>query len=80
MNSLQDQFVSLKQAQARLALENATAKNKALAAAAAAIDQNRKTILAANAQDVEKARAGSMKESLVDRLFLDVGGFKLIDS
>ncbi|MCL1836762.1 MAG: glutamate-5-semialdehyde dehydrogenase [Treponema sp.] len=71
METLQNQFVSLKQAQARLALENAAAKNKALAAAAAAIDRDRKNILAANARDVEKARAGGMKESLVDRLLLN---------
>ena len=71
MNLLQNQFVSLKHAQAQLAMENASAKNKALAAAAAAIDRNRDSILAANAKDVEKARAGGMKESLVDRLFLN---------
>jgi len=71
MDLLHDFFVSLKQAQARLALENAAAKNKALSAAAAAIDRNRATILAANAQDVEKARSGGMKESLIDRLFLN---------
>ena len=71
MSSLQNLFVSLKEAQTRLALENAAAKNRALAAAAAAIDQNRPQILAANARDVEKARSGGMKESLVDRLFLN---------
>ena len=71
MNSLQNQFMSLKQAQARLALENAEAKNRALAAATAAIGRERKAILAANSDDVEKARAGGMKESLVDRLLLN---------
>jgi len=71
MDSLQPLFVSLKQAQVRLALENAAAKNKALEAAAAAIDRDRALILAANARDVEKARDGGMKESLVDRLSLD---------
>jgi len=71
MNSLQSIFVSLKQAQARLALENAAAKNKALTAAAAAIDRDRALVLTANARDVEKARGGGMKESLVDRLALD---------
>jgi glutamate-5-semialdehyde dehydrogenase len=71
MSSLQNVFVSLKKAQAELALENRLDKDKALAAAAAAIDANRKTILAANKQDVEKARAGGMKESLVDRLLLN---------
>jgi len=71
MSSLQPLFAALKYAQARLATENATAKNRALAAAAAAIDRDRATVLAANARDVEKARAGGMKESLVDRLSLN---------
>jgi len=71
MNSLQPLFVSLKQAQVRLALENATAKNKALASVAAALDRDRALILTANARDVEKARDGGMKESLVDRLSLN---------
>jgi glutamate-5-semialdehyde dehydrogenase len=69
--SLQNVFVSLKKAQAELALENRQAKDKALAAAAAAIGADRQTILAANGRDVEKARAGGMKESLVDRLLLN---------
>jgi glutamate-5-semialdehyde dehydrogenase len=71
MNLLQDALVALKQAQARLALENAASKNKALTAAAAAINRDRAIILAANARDEEKARSNSMKESLVDRLLLN---------
>jgi glutamate-5-semialdehyde dehydrogenase len=71
MNSLQDIFVVLKQAQTRLALENAEAKNKALATAAAEINKGRAIILAANAQDIEKARLNGMKESLIDRLLLN---------
>ena len=71
MNSLQDVFILLRQAQKKLACENAEAKNRALTSAASAIDRDRKMILAANAQDVEKARAAGMKESLVDRLLLD---------
>ena len=71
MKPLQEIFVSLKEAQPRLAAENAEAKNRALVQAAEAIDRSRAEILAANALDVEKARAGGMKESLVDRLFLD---------
>jgi len=71
MDLLQNLFISLKQAQIRLALENAAAKNRALSAAAAAIDRNRAIILTANAQDVEKARSGGMKESLIDRLLLN---------
>jgi glutamate-5-semialdehyde dehydrogenase len=71
MGVLQDIFITLRQAQTRLAPENAAAKNKALAAAAAAIDRDRTVILAANARDVAKARSGGMKESLVDRLLLN---------
>jgi glutamate-5-semialdehyde dehydrogenase len=64
-------FSTLKRAQARLALENRSAKDKALSAAAAAIDRDRAAILAANTQDIEKARPGGMKESLLDRLLLN---------
>jgi glutamate-5-semialdehyde dehydrogenase len=71
MSVLQDIFITLRQAQTRLAPENAAAKNKALTAAAAAIDRDRAVILAANARDVAKARSGGMKESLVDRLLLN---------
>ncbi|MDR0316175.1 MAG: glutamate-5-semialdehyde dehydrogenase [Treponema sp.] len=70
-SQLENTFHSLKQAQSRLALENRAAKDKALAAAAAAIDRDRSDILAANARDVEKARSGGMKESLIDRLLLN---------
>jgi glutamate-5-semialdehyde dehydrogenase len=69
--SLSSIFASLKTAQAKLALVNRAAKDKALAAAAEAIDRDRDAILAANARDVEKARSGGMKESLVDRLLLN---------
>jgi len=68
MNEL---FTSLKLAQSKLAAENRAAKDRALAAAAAAIDKDRAAILQANARDVEQARKGGMKESLVDRLFLN---------
>jgi glutamate-5-semialdehyde dehydrogenase len=71
MSSLQDFFHSLKKAQSQLALENTTAKNKALAAVATAIYRDRVSILIANTRDVEKARANGMKESLIDRLFLN---------
>jgi glutamate-5-semialdehyde dehydrogenase len=71
MSSLQTVFSVLKEAQARLALENRAAKDKALAAAAAAIDRDRAAVLAANARDIAKARSGGMKESLLDRLLLN---------
>ncbi|MCL2231322.1 MAG: gamma-glutamyl-phosphate reductase, partial [Treponema sp.] len=70
-NSLETTFLSLKQAQSKLALQNRAAKDRALAAAAAEINQNRADILAANARDVEQARKNGMKESLVDRLLLN---------
>ena len=64
-------FISLKEAQAKLAAHNRFAKDKALSAAADAIDKNRSLILTANGRDVEKARNGGMKESLIDRLLLN---------
>lgn len=54
-----------------LSLQNANIKNEALKAVAAALDKNRAKILAANAKDVEEARASGTKESLIDRLSLD---------
>ena len=71
MNSMETIFTSIKLAQAKLARENRAAKDKALAAAAAAINRERATIIEANALDVEQARKGGMKESLVDRLLLN---------
>lgn len=64
-------FDSLKSAQERLALATRTEKDAALRAVMKAIGEDRAAILAANAADVLKARAGGMKESLVDRLSLD---------
>jgi glutamate-5-semialdehyde dehydrogenase len=64
-------FRSLKEAHTQLALENRIAKDAALAGVAAAINRSRPPILAANACDIKKAKQGSMKESLIDRLFLD---------
>jgi glutamate-5-semialdehyde dehydrogenase len=77
MNSLETVFTSLKAAQSLLARQNRKAKDAALGKAAAAIDAAGDEILAANAKDVEKARAGGVKEALVDRLLLNparIGG------
>ena len=52
-------------------MQNRAAKDKALAAAAAAINRGRSVILEANSSDVENARQSGMKESLVDRLLLN---------
>jgi len=70
-SSLETVFKSLKQAQTKLAVQNRSEKDKALASAAAEINKNRAAILEANAGDVEQARKGGMKESLVDRLLLN---------
>ena len=70
-NSLDTIFISLKQAQTKLAEQSRADKDKALAATAAAIDRDRAAILEANSRDVEQARKTGMKESLVDRLLLN---------
>jgi glutamate-5-semialdehyde dehydrogenase len=69
--SLTPVFLSLKEAQKILAPQTRRAKDAALAAAAAAIDANRRPILEANARDLVRAREAGMKESLLDRLLLD---------
>ena len=71
MNTLETVFKSLKSAQAVLALQNRDTKDRALEAAAAAIEAAQEEILAANALDVTRARGDGMKEALVDRLALD---------
>jgi glutamate-5-semialdehyde dehydrogenase len=71
MNSLESVFKSLKTAQAALALQDRKAKDLALEKAAGAIEAASEEIIAANKVDVEKARAGGMKEALVDRLSLN---------
>ncbi|MCL2721094.1 MAG: glutamate-5-semialdehyde dehydrogenase [Treponema sp.] len=70
-NTLESTLKSLKQAQVKLAAQNRSIKDGTLRAVAIEIDKNRKSILEANALDVEKARNGGMKESLVDRLLLN---------
>jgi glutamate-5-semialdehyde dehydrogenase len=71
MSALTPVFTSLKKAQAVLALQTRQEKDSALGAAAAAIDRDRTSILAANAADVESARKAGMKEALLDRLLLN---------
>ena len=62
---------SLRAASQKLALQNASQKNAALEAVAAALDKNRASIIAANKADVDAARANGMSESIIDRLLLD---------
>ena len=54
-----------------LAQTSADVRNNALAAMAAALRANRVDVLAANAQDMDAARAAGTQESLLDRLMLD---------
>lgn len=60
-----------KAAAAPLAQISAHVRNNALAAMAAALRANRVDVLAANAQDMDAARAAGTQESLLDRLMLD---------
>lgn len=62
---------SLRTASQKLALQNASEKNAALAAVAEALDKNRASIIAANDKDVADARANGMSESIIDRLLLN---------
>ncbi len=68
----------LKGAAAGLALRTAEEKNRALLGVASALRDARAEILAANARDVARARAGGMKESLVARLALSDAGLEEI--
>ncbi len=62
---------SLRAASQKLALQNASLKNKALAAVADALDKNRASIIAANKLDIDAARANGMSDSIIDRLLLN---------
>lgn len=64
----------LREAADRLALCTAEEKNRALLGVASALDSDRQAILDANRRDVERARAGGMKEALVARLALSSSG------
>ncbi|GHV26013.1 gamma-glutamyl phosphate reductase [Spirochaetia bacterium] len=71
MGSLDSIFKTLGTAQAALALQTRSQKDSALKAVINAILNSRAAILKANAADVEHARAGGMKDALVDRLLLN---------
>ena len=62
---------SLRTASQKLAIQNASEKNAALAAVAEALDKNRASIIAANNDDVTAARAAGISESIIDRLLLN---------
>ena len=62
---------SLRSASQKLALQNASEKNRALEAVAEALDKNRAFIISANKADIDAARANGMSESIIDRLLLN---------
>lgn len=62
-----------KRASTALGLASFEARNAALRAMAAALRAHTAEVLSANVQDMEAARAAGMKDSLLDRLFLDEG-------
>ena len=62
---------SLRSASQKLALQNASEKNAALATVAEALDKKRASIIAANKVDIDAARANGMSESIIDRLLLN---------
>lgn len=62
---------SLRAASQKLALQNASEKNAALAAVAEGLDKNRVSIIAANDEDVKNARNAGISESIIDRLMLN---------
>ena len=62
---------SLRAASQKLALQNASEKNAALAAVAEGLDKNRASIIAVNDEDVKNARNAGISESIIDRLMLN---------
>lgn len=71
-------YADLRQGAAELALHTASQKNHALGCVSESLKNNREQIFSANKRDVEKARAGGMSESLVERLALDEKKFNSI--
>lgn len=59
-----------RRAAGRLSGENTARKNEAIERMARALEDDTKAILAANAEDVERARAEGMTSALIDRLTL----------
>ena len=62
---------SLRKGSNRLALMNASEKNRALENVAVALDKNREKIFAANKIDIDNGRNKGTSESLLDRLLLN---------
>ncbi|MDI6731168.1 MAG: glutamate-5-semialdehyde dehydrogenase [Candidatus Margulisbacteria bacterium] len=77
----------LKSAAVKLGTLSAQIKNTALEAMAKALDENRKTILSANAVDLEEGQKKGLSQALLDRLMLNdqridgmIEGLKMVKS
>ena len=71
MTALTEMGQRAKDAAAVLAKVSSEQKNKALLEAAKALRQSINTILAANAQDLQRGRENGMSEALLDRLMVN---------
>lgn len=71
MGEARNAALKAKEASRPLALMSTDARNEVLFAMAAALRTNTELICQANAQDMERARSKGIKDSLLDRLFLD---------
>ena len=71
MTALEIQGQAARSAERVLAVAGTDKKNAALAAIAQALLTHKDEILAANAADLDAARAAGMRPALVDRLALD---------
>jgi len=71
MNYLEDLGKKAKKASKTIGICDATVKNGLLAEISRLLVENSSYIIAENEKDIKNARANNMKESLVDRLFLD---------
>ena len=74
MTVLETQGLAAKRAARALAVAGTARKNAALEAAARAIEARQGEILAANAADLEAARAAGLRPALLDRLALGGDG------
>ena len=73
MTALEQQGALARAAARRLANATTEEKNRALEAIARALETEQTAILAANAADMDAARAAGMRPAMLDRLLLDAG-------
>ncbi len=70
--------IAAKKAGKLLAVSTGEARNNALVSMAEALEADEKSILVANAKDIEKAKENGIKEAMVDRLMLNSARLKAI--